>query len=81
VTRGRILNVFIYGDLAHTNEEKQATFAVWNAHPMARAVLQNEFHALAAEVFNCILYVQHLNKQLLSGDVSVDEPDEAAPAP
>jgi hypothetical protein len=80
LTRGRILNVFIYGDLAHTNEEKQAAFAVWNAHPMARALLQNEFHALVAEVFNCILYVQHLNKQLLGEDVSVDEPYEAAPA-
>ena len=76
LTRGRILEVFIWGDLAHTNEEKQAAFAVWNAHPMSRALLQNEFHALVAEIFNCILYVDHLNRQLLGEDVSGATSDE-----
>jgi hypothetical protein len=66
LTRRRILDVFLYGGLSHVEATKQKTYDSWRGIPMFFALIENEFMATMAEIFNCILWVQHLNNQLLA---------------
>jgi hypothetical protein len=65
LTRRRILEVFLYGGLAHLNPDKVPVYESWRSQPMFFALLQNEFMATMAEIFNCVLWVQDLNARLL----------------
>jgi hypothetical protein len=66
LTRRRILDVVLYGGLSHAIAAKRTTCDSWRAIPMLFALIENEFLATMAEIFNCILWVQHLNNQLLT---------------
>lgn len=66
ITRGRILEVFLYGGLAHANPEKLETYEQWQQVPMFFALLSNEFHATLGEFFNCVRLIRSINERLLA---------------
>lgn len=65
ITRRGLLDVFLYGGLAHVDAEKREVYEHWQAFGMAFALMSNEFVATLAEFFNCIRWIRHINMQLL----------------
>jgi hypothetical protein len=43
ITRRRLLDVFLYGGLAHVDADKRAVYEQWHAFGMAFALMSNEF--------------------------------------
>jgi len=64
-TRRRILDVFIYGGLAHANPKKKEIFDKWIGEPIIGPLLEFCFVSILAEVLKVIRYVTELNGKLL----------------
>jgi hypothetical protein len=52
ITRRRLVDVFLYGGLAHLNPDKRDDYDIWRTHPVMFALMQNEFAITLAEFFN-----------------------------
>jgi hypothetical protein len=59
----RILEVFVYGGLAHANPEKKKTYDRWTRNPETRALLINAFVTILATIMRIIEYVTQLNNE------------------
>lgn len=61
-----VFEVFIWGGLAHANEEKKHIYDSWMQMPLLNQMLMNEFVVILAEFMNCIAYVHQLNSTALA---------------
>lgn len=64
-TRRRILDVFIYGGLAHANPKKKEIFDKWIRDPIIGPLLEFCFVSILIKVLEVIRYVVGLNEKLL----------------
>lgn len=53
--RRDIMFVFLYGDLAHVNDDKRAMFRKWMSNPLISGVLQTEFIQILGVLFNRVI--------------------------
>ncbi len=63
LTRRDIMDVFVYGGLAHAT--KKAQYDRWAAHPVAFPSLQMQFSVVLFKVLQTILYIRDLNAQVI----------------
>ncbi len=49
-TNRRIMEVFVYGGLAHSNEEKYQTYKEWMGDPLVAVVLKATFNKILGDV-------------------------------
>ena len=65
ITRRQLLDVFIYGELSHTNEEKRKTYNKWMSNAFIAPFMRNEFTTILFEVLNVISFTGGLCDQVL----------------
>ncbi|MEM3573651.1 MAG: hypothetical protein QXJ62_05430 [Nitrososphaeria archaeon] len=65
LTRRRILDVFIYGGLAHANPKKKEVFDAWTRDPFTKGILEFHFANILVDVLKVIRYVAGLNEKLI----------------
>ena len=66
LTRRRILEIFMYGDLAHANKaDKVKIFNEWASVPGHFPFAQNEFNYTLTKTFQVIEYLKELNERAL----------------
>lgn len=65
LTNIEIFNIFLYGELAHANEEFEKKYNEWKANPLLYPLLQGEFINIMSNILRCILYIQELNESLI----------------
>lgn len=63
-SNGRLLEIFIYGDLAHANQDKRETYNAWMNTPMD-PLMELYFEDIAAEVFRIIYEMTNLNRRTI----------------
>ncbi len=66
LTHGYILDVFVYGVLAHTNKEKRAVYQQWQAVPIMLPMITYQFTAIMREVLGVIFGVRDINRRALA---------------
>jgi len=66
LTRRRVLNTFLYGELAHVNPNKRVVYEQWQTMGMAFALMSNEFVVTLGEFFNCVRWIRDINMRLLN---------------
>lgn len=54
-TRRDIMQVFLYGDLAHVNDDKRAVLRKWMSYPLIPGILQTEFIHILGILFNRVI--------------------------
>lgn len=65
LTNREIFNTFVYGWLAHADDENKKKYDSWMANPLAGPLLQEEFINIMSNILRCIFYVQELNESLI----------------
>ena len=65
-SRRRIMDVFVYGGLAHANAAKKELYDVWMSIPPCRPFVENEFVYTLALILDAILYIKELNQKALA---------------
>jgi hypothetical protein len=65
LTNGRLFEVFMYGDLAHSNEDKRAGYEKWMQHPAAAPVLPVFFDEIVGELLRVILSFHAMNERTI----------------
>ena len=65
VTRRRILDVFLYGGLAHTHQGKTEEFARWMAHEYMAMPFQAEFYDIVAALTQTVFWIRQENLEAL----------------
>lgn len=64
-TYDQIMRIIIYGQLAHRDEKKKATYDQWMSHPLLDPLLTNEFISILGHAMGIIAYVQRLNEEVI----------------
>jgi len=64
-SRRRLLNIFIYGGLAHADPEKKKIFDEWRKIPMVYHFVEAEFCSILEKVLRVILYVSDINTKAI----------------
>lgn len=65
LTHRAIFEIFMWGGLAHANEEKKKTFDRYRGIPIFFQILENEFVITLASILKAIFYIRELNKETL----------------
>lgn len=65
LTRRRILDVFVYGGLAHTNPQKKETFDKWVKDPFIRGIMEVHFASILISALKVIQSVAELNAKVI----------------
>lgn len=60
-----IMDVFVYGDLAHANSEKHQRFQRWMSFPPNAALLQNCFDQTLAAMLQALNFIADLNRKAI----------------
>lgn len=66
LTNRRIMEVFIYGDLAHANAEKAKVFAEWKRNPLFFSFLEFQFNNILEAVLRALGYAKQLNENAIA---------------
>jgi hypothetical protein len=66
LTNRDIMEIFLYGDLAHANPGKKETFDRWKANPIWFSLVQLEFDKVLMGILPAIWHVARLSNQELS---------------
>jgi hypothetical protein len=64
-TRRDIMNVFLYGDLAHVNQNKRDSFIKWKSIPLIPAFFETEFMKILAVGCGGIITLRNITRQEL----------------
>lgn len=64
-TNRQIMDVFVYGGLAHANPEKYKTYKDWMSFPPAAVMLQACFNAILGNVLHALAYIEQVNETTL----------------
>lgn len=78
-SNGCLLEIFLYGDLAHANQDKRETFNAWMNTPMD-PLMEFYFEDIAAEVFRIIYEMTNLNRRTIEY-LQTLSPDSILPVP
>jgi len=65
LTRRRILDVFVYGGLAHAQPKKKEVFDAWTRDPFTTGFLEVHLASILVDVLRVIRYVAGLNEKLI----------------
>jgi hypothetical protein len=66
LTRRKILEIFMYGDLAHANKaDKVKIFNEWSNVPGHFHFVQNEFNYTLTKIYQVTEYLKELNERAL----------------
>lgn len=66
LTHRDVFEALIYGDLAHSNREKEPEFKRWQQNDIVFSILENEFVVILAETMNFLWYIQMLCTEALT---------------
>ncbi len=64
-TNRQIMDVFVYGGLAHANPDKYKTYKDWMSFPPAAVMLQACFNMILGNILHALAYIQHVNDTTL----------------
>jgi hypothetical protein len=73
VTNRIILETFMYGDLAHVNNDKRAIYEKWRAGPM-NLLLESRFEQIVGEVMRFVFWLARMNDESIRGLEASNEP-------
>lgn len=62
LTRREVMDIFVYGGLAHANQAKKELYDSWMSIPPFRPVIENEFVYTLAIILDAINYIKGLNE-------------------
>jgi hypothetical protein len=67
LTYYEVLDIFIYGDLAHIKIDKRNTYKDWKSKKETGLfdIYKISFHSIAINLIRCILYMQQLNAEVI----------------
>jgi len=65
-TNRKIMDVFVYGGLAHANPEKYRLYKAWNSFPPASAMLQTCFTMILGNVLKMLVLISEINKMTIA---------------
>jgi len=65
LTRREILDIFIYGGLAHANKKKKEIFDQWMSDPLLSLFMTNEFVSILRKVMDFIIHIRNLNDEVI----------------
>ena len=65
LTNRDILETFVYGGLAHANEEKQKIYKEWMEFPPAAALFEAAFVLILGKILNAINYISIINEDVI----------------
>lgn len=65
LTRRKVFDVFLYGDLAHANPKKKKLFDEWMGDTLLVGFLWFEFVVILFEILNIIKFVENLNAKVI----------------
>ena len=64
-TNRQVMDVFVYGGLAHANPEKYQTYKDWMSFPPAAVMLQTCFNKILGHLLHALAYIQQVNETTL----------------
>ena len=64
-TNRQVMDIFVYGGLAHANPEKYQTYKDWMSFPPAAVMLQSCFNTILGHILQALAYVQQVNETTL----------------
>ena len=64
-TNREVMEVFVYGGLAHANPHKYQRFKEWMSFPPSAALMQNCFNMILGHVLHAIVYISQVNEKAL----------------
>lgn len=64
-TNRRIMDVFVYGGLAHANPEKYKTYKEWMSFPPAAVILQTCFNSILGQILQALDYIEKVNENTI----------------
>jgi hypothetical protein len=70
-TNREVMEVFVYGGLAHANPQKYERFKEWMSVPPAAALLQGCFNKILGSILRALVYIAQVNEttiQQLTGE-------------
>ena len=67
LTYNEVLDIFIYGDLAHINIDKRNIYKDWKSKKETGLfnIYKTSFHSIALNLIRCILYMQQINAEVI----------------
>jgi hypothetical protein len=63
LTNGRLFEVFMYGDLAHANDDKRTDYEKWMKHPLAAPLLPRFFDEIVGVLLRGLLSFHTMNER------------------
>ena len=64
-TNREVMDVFVYGGLAHANIKKYQRFKEWMSFPPSAAIMQVCFNMILGHVLQAIIYIANVNERAL----------------
>lgn len=68
ISRRTLLDVFIYGELSHSNPEKKKTYDSWMKDDLMAPLMKNEFRVILNDLLNVISFVGGLCEKVVSAE-------------
>lgn len=65
LSRRTVLDIFVYGGLAHANPRNKKIFDEFMGNPISRGIAELEFASILLDTLSIIRYVARLNDQVL----------------
>lgn len=65
LTNGRLFEAFMYGDLAHANDNKRADFEKWMKHPAAAAMMPVFFDEIVGVLLRSLFSFRTMNERTI----------------
>jgi hypothetical protein len=65
ITRQRLFDVFMYGNMAHAKDDKRLEYESWMQHPLTAAILPTFLEETIASLTNCILSFHEMNERTI----------------
>ena len=65
ITHRTILETFLYGDQAHTNEDKRTVYLAWKEVPAVHAYLESTFEYTVGRTIRYIFWLARLNEETI----------------
>lgn len=62
-----VLEIFVYGGLAHANQRKRAVFEEWSNQPIVFGVLSQVFYATMVKVLHFLAFLDHTFDEAVRG--------------
>ena len=79
-TVGELMDVVVYGGLAHSNREKERRLRVWNRTGPGEQMVWIEFIAALRGMMRYLLYIRDLNSVVLANHFGIEPPPHLSAA-